>query len=151
MPRRATPLSRAVGLCRRPFGMNETAGSPARPCTGAPFGFKWAACDRERLDSADDARHHRVGRLPMTLPEVLDRLLAMPALLARAAAALVPEARRVRGPGGGSSLVEHACHLADLEREGFGTRITRLLSEPEPRLPDFDGDRVARERSYQDA
>jgi hypothetical protein len=87
----------------------------------------------------------------MTAFDLFDRLLAMPALVARAAAALAPQARRARAPGGGGfSLVEHAWHLADLEREGYGTRITRILSEEEPRLPDFDGDRVARERCYQE-
>lgn len=39
-------------------------------------------------------------------------------------------------------------HLADLEREGFGLRIRRLLAELNPRLPDFDGTKVARERNY---
>ena len=52
------------------------------------------------------------------------------------------------GPDGGFSPVEQAWHLADLDREGFGVRIRRLLDEPEPALPDFDGARVARERDY---
>ena len=49
---------------------------------------------------------------------------------------------------GGFSLVEQAWHLADLEREGYGERIRRLLAEEDPALPDFEGDRVARERAY---
>jgi hypothetical protein len=49
---------------------------------------------------------------------------------------------------GGFSLVEHVWHLADLEREGYGVRIARLLGEQEPALADFDGDRIARERAY---
>jgi hypothetical protein len=40
-------------------------------------------------------------------------------------------------------------HLADLEREGFGARIARLRAGGAPFLPDFDGDRAARERDYQ--
>jgi hypothetical protein len=37
---------------------------------------------------------------------------------------------------------------ADLEREGYGVRIRRLLDEDDPLLPDFEGDRIARERCY---
>jgi hypothetical protein len=51
-------------------------------------------------------------------------------------------------PGGGFSLVEHLWHLADLEREGYGWRISRLAEGGRPFLPDFDGDRLAREREY---
>jgi hypothetical protein len=51
-------------------------------------------------------------------------------------------------PGGGFSLVEHLWHLAEIEREGFGERIARLVRGGRPFLPDFDGDRLAREREY---
>jgi hypothetical protein len=70
------------------------------------------------------------------------------ALLARAAAELAEDRVRQRGTAGGFSLVEHVWHLADLEREGYGARIRRLLTEEEPRLLNFDGDRAARERVY---
>jgi len=53
-----------------------------------------------------------------------------------------------RPEGGAFSFVEHVWHLADLEREGFGARIRRLLAEDDPVLPDFDGARIARERDY---
>ena len=75
-------------------------------------------------------------------------LSAMPAFLRRAARALGPEHARVRPAGGGFALVEHLRHLADLEREGYGVRIARLLAEERPFLPDFDGARIARERGY---
>jgi hypothetical protein len=52
------------------------------------------------------------------------------------------------GPGGAFSPVEQCWHLADLEREGYGVRIRRLLAETEPLLPDFDGARAAEERQY---
>jgi hypothetical protein len=81
------------------------------------------------------------------LPELLARLRAMPALLRDVAAALTDIDRR-RPAAGGFALVEHVWHLADLEREGYGTRISRLLAEEAPALPDFDGDRIAREREY---
>jgi hypothetical protein len=44
--------------------------------------------------------------------------------------------------------VEQVWHLADLEREGYGERIRRLLAESDPQLPDFDGAKVARDRNY---
>jgi DinB superfamily len=72
----------------------------------------------------------------------------MPGFLGRAARRLDGAQSRTPGPGGSFSLVEHAWHLADLEAEGFGERIRRLRTENEPALPDFEGHRIARERSY---
>ncbi len=46
------------------------------------------------------------------------------------------------------SALEHVCHLSDLEREGYAARIEKLAREKEPFLPDFDGDKAARERDY---
>jgi hypothetical protein len=76
-------------------------------------------------------------------------LESTPALLAKAASELPEDRVRQRGTTGGFSFVEHVWHLADLEREGYGVRIRRLLSEDEPVLSNFDGERVARERVYQ--
>lgn len=64
-------------------------------------------------------------------------LEAFPKLVTRVAA-VVPAAK----------LVEHVWHLAELEREGFQLRLTRLLQEDAPHLLDFDGDAIARERGY---
>jgi len=69
-----------------------------------------------------------------------------PEILARVATAVPEHLVRVRS--GSFALVEHLWHLADLEREGYGARIERLMGEPDPFLPDFDGDRIARERDY---
>lgn len=44
--------------------------------------------------------------------------------------------------------VEQVWHLADLEREGFGSRIERLLAEQNPQLQDFDGAAMAEARDY---
>ena len=79
---------------------------------------------------------------------LLARLERMPGELRAAAARLGEDHALDAPPGGGFSLVEQAWHLADLEREGFGARITRLLEEEAPFLPDFDGARIARERDY---
>jgi hypothetical protein len=79
--------------------------------------------------------------------KLLDELAGMPAWLAEAAAQ-VGEARWLLAPVGGFCMVEQAWHLADLEREGYGERIRRLVAEQDPSLPDFDGARVAAERDY---
>lgn len=76
-------------------------------------------------------------------------LESTPALLAKAALDLPEDRVRQRGTTGGFSFVEHVWHLADLEREGYGVRIRRLLSEDEPLLSNFDGERIANERVYQ--
>ena len=83
------------------------------------------------------------------LETLLLTLESTPALLARAAEGLTAADWTCRADGTGFSLVENVWHLADLEREGYGTRIRRILSENEPTLANFDGDRIARERAYQ--
>lgn len=78
---------------------------------------------------------------------LLAELEKMPARVEAAARDLGRE-RWHLAPPGGLCMVEQAWHLADLEREGYGERIRRLLTEHDPLLPDFDGARVARERNY---
>lgn len=83
------------------------------------------------------------------LSETIEQLGSMPAFLdralAQAGAAGVVGARPAPGH---FSLGEHACHLRDLEREGFLVRVHRMLSERSPRLEPFDGDAVAAARDY---
>jgi hypothetical protein len=78
---------------------------------------------------------------------LLAELSAMPETLDQAFGGLSAAEARIEGADG-FSPVEQCWHLADLEREGYGVRIGRLLAEDEPALPDFDGERVARERDY---
>jgi hypothetical protein len=82
------------------------------------------------------------------LETLLLTLESTPALLARAAEGLVPSQVCQSPAPGCFSLVEHVWHLADIEREGYGVRIRRILMEDEPLLSDFPGDRFAREREY---
>ena len=84
------------------------------------------------------------------LETLLLTLESTPALLARAAAGVSTAAARCRPARGGFSFVENVWHLADLEREGYGVRIRRLLAEDGPALLNFDGDRIARERVYEE-
>jgi hypothetical protein len=58
------------------------------------------------------------------------------------------EELRARADDGTFSFVEHVCHLRDLEREGYGARIEKILGEELPPLPDIDGTALARERRY---
>jgi hypothetical protein len=82
------------------------------------------------------------------LESLLLTLESTPALVARAAEGLAPFQIRQEPEDGAFSLVEHVWHLADIEREGYGVRVRRILSEDEPSLSDFEGERIARERCY---
>jgi DinB family protein len=75
-------------------------------------------------------------------------IAAMPRFLEEALEAAGATALGRRGPGGTFSLREQACHLRDLEREGYLVRVRRILAEESPVLEHFDGDAVARARDY---
>lgn len=57
-------------------------------------------------------------------------------------------APRRQPKAGDFSLVEHACHLRDLEREGYRVRLSRILAEVKPELQGFDGATIAAARDY---
>jgi hypothetical protein len=84
------------------------------------------------------------------LETLLLTLESTPALLKQAAASFSPRQARVRPCRGGFSFVENVWHLADLEREGYGERIARILGEENPALENFDGTQAARDRNYQE-
>ncbi len=63
-------------------------------------------------------------------------------------AAIPAELWREPPAAGGFALVEHACHLRDIEMEGYRVRLERMLAEAAPLLPDLDGAKLARERNY---
>jgi DinB superfamily len=84
----------------------------------------------------------------MLARDLVDRLAAMPRLL-QACAERLPRAEWTRQPSAGLfSLVEHCCHLRDLEEEGYTLRLRRMLRETGPVLEDFDGGAVAAGRAY---
>jgi hypothetical protein len=84
----------------------------------------------------------------MLARDLTDRLAAMPRLL-HACADRLPRAEWTRQPSPGLfSLVEHCCHLRDLEEEGYTLRLRRMLREDGPVLDDFDGAAVASRRAY---
>jgi transcriptional regulator with XRE-family HTH domain len=73
---------------------------------------------------------------------------AMPAKLKEIAAALPQATWRTKPAGGGFSLIEHVCHLRDIDGDGYRVRLERMLTEQHPSLPDLDGDALARQRNY---
>lgn len=79
---------------------------------------------------------------------MIAKLQVLPRLLSALVERLPEAVQRKRPAGQPFALVEHVWHLADLEREGFGTRLHRMLREAHPFLPDFPGDRIAEERAY---
>jgi DinB superfamily len=46
------------------------------------------------------------------------------------------------------SILEHICHLRDIEQEGYTARVEKILSHDRPFLADLDGDKLAAERDY---
>ena len=74
-------------------------------------------------------------------------LASMPAFLAARFGAMSEQEGRERA-NGLPSPVEQVWHLADLELEGFGVRIERLLNEDNPQLADFDGTAIGERRNY---
>ena len=82
------------------------------------------------------------------LQRAIERLANMPVFLGAAIEAADPGELAFRPGEGSFSLTEQACHLRDLEREGYLVRVKRLLAESEPALEGFDGTAVAKARDY---
>ena len=84
----------------------------------------------------------------MHLAEAIERLEAMPAFVSEAVERASGDALVYRPGPDEFSLLEQACHLRDVEREGYLVRVRRMLTERDPELQPFDGAAVARERKY---
>lgn len=80
--------------------------------------------------------------------ELLDFLAQTPGRVAALAGALPADALPQRPAPESFSALEQACHLRDIERDGYGIRIRRILDEDEPVLPGINGARLAAERDY---
>src|SRR5262245_28668225 len=74
---------------------------------------------------------------------------AMPAKLHDIAARLPRDTWRSKPANGGFSLLEHVCHLRDIDGDGYRVRLERMLKEERPSLVDLDGEALARDRDYQ--
>ena len=82
------------------------------------------------------------------LREVFESLEQAPAFFRELAQGYPDADLRWKPSGDRFSFAENACHLRDIEVEGYGVRIRKLLAEEHPQLPDIDGSRLARERDY---
>lgn len=82
--------------------------------------------------------------------QLIDALQRMPAHLSQALRSLAP-AHWTRKPAPDAfSMVEHLCHLRDLEAEGYQLRIRRVVQEDLPTLEEIDGSAWALQRRYQE-
>ncbi len=66
---------------------------------------------------------------PDNFAQAAASLGAMPAKLKEIAAAIAEGAWRSKPAGGGFSLVEHVCHLRDIDGDGYRVRLERMLTE----------------------
>ncbi len=82
------------------------------------------------------------------LNETIALLARTPQLVADLIHLLPSEKIREQKADGGFSILENACHLRDIEIEGYSVRIGRFLEEETPALADIDGGRLAIERNY---
>jgi hypothetical protein len=80
--------------------------------------------------------------------ELVATLEDTPRVIKRLVSDLEDQDVRERPQGKIWSIVEHICHLRDIERDGYRNRITKLLTEDQPFLEDIDGDSLAVERAY---
>jgi transcriptional regulator with XRE-family HTH domain len=83
------------------------------------------------------------------LASALVAIAAMPMRLRGFIDAIARQSWTARPAAGGFSLVEHTCHLRDVEVDGYATRLARILAEDNPVLVGIDGEQLARERDYQ--
>ena len=82
------------------------------------------------------------------LQDAIAALSSMPGFLEAALQSADAGELTLRPAEDGFSLVEQACHLRDLEREGYLARVRRILAEDTPALDGFDGAAVAKARDY---
>lgn len=81
--------------------------------------------------------------------QLIDTLQRMPAQLSQALQSLAPAQWTFKPAPDAFSMVEHLCHLRDLEAEGYQSRIRRLVQEDLPTLEEIDGSAWAAQRGYQ--
>jgi hypothetical protein len=80
--------------------------------------------------------------------KLVDEIERMPRIIQRLLAGVEESILRERPPDNTWSMLEHICHLRDIEQEGYKIRIARMLSDDHPFLNDLDGDKLAAERDY---
>ncbi|MGH8403073.1 MAG: DinB family protein, partial [Gammaproteobacteria bacterium] len=84
----------------------------------------------------------------MLLKDAIAALRLMPETLRQCIAGVTDAQLRFQPDGGYFSVLENVYHLRDIEIEGYGLRLQRLLAEDHPTLSDINGGQLARERRY---
>ncbi len=85
---------------------------------------------------------------PESIESCLERARRGPAELRARCLGLKEEDTR-RKPGVGKlSIVEHVCHMLDMERDVFGERLRRVLDEDNPRLAPVKQDHYVEEERW---
>ena len=82
------------------------------------------------------------------LSDIIAFLEETPEEVRRLSDGLGADELRTKAEDGSFSFVEHACHLRDIEREGYAARIEKILGEDLPVLADINGPKLAAERRY---
>jgi hypothetical protein len=80
--------------------------------------------------------------------ELVNDIENMPLIIQELLADVSESDLRARPLDGSWSILEHICHLRDIEQAGYRVRIDQMLNEKSPLLADLDGDRLAQERDY---
>lgn len=80
--------------------------------------------------------------------DLLEFLAATPARVRELSRGLAADELKRKPSTEEFSFLENVCHLRDIEQEGYTVRISKLINESEPVLPDIDGAKLARERDY---
>jgi transcriptional regulator with XRE-family HTH domain len=92
---------------------------------------------------------HLIAPDAANFPNMIATLGAMPSKVKDIVALIPRDAWRRKPAKGGFSLLEHICHLRDIDGDGYRLRVDRMLTETRPDLADLDGDALAKERDYQ--
>jgi DinB superfamily len=87
--------------------------------------------------------------LPEDLQDLIETLTQTPQTVSSLVKDLSETDLRAKMSPEEFSVIENVCHLRDIEIEGYTARISRILTESNPLLPDIDGSRLAVERKYQ--
>lgn len=80
--------------------------------------------------------------------ELVGEIERMPQVIGELLADVEESSFKERPPGKPWSILEHICHLRDIEQEGYRIRIAKMIAEDRPFLNDLDGDKLAAERDY---
>ena len=85
---------------------------------------------------------------PQDYQQLVNDIESMPQIIQDMLAGVSESELSARPLDGSWSILEHICHLRDIEQEGYSVRINQMLNQKNPVLADLDGDKLAQERDY---